>query len=97
MRRAGASRSARRRFLLLAWALAALLPVPPAAAHEGCSRISIETREGRGAWTAYVVQEHDYVAKMHQLIDLNGVDGVWIVAAGELAQAGYAVIYTCLP
>jgi hypothetical protein len=97
MRQWSPARVARLGPALACAALVALSPPSVAEAHEGCARIRVETREGRAVTSQYVVSEHDYVAKMHRLIDLNGDDGVWYVAAGDLAPAGYVVVYTCLP
>lgn len=78
-------------------ALVLLAPIRPAAAAIGCSRILVESRDGHAVLSSYTVSEPEYVAKMHRLIDLNGEDGSWSVAAGELGSAGYSVSYTCLP
>ena len=78
-------------------ALALLTPAWPVAAANGCGRILVESSDGRAVISSYIVSEPDYVTRMHRQIEQNGEDGTWSVAAGELAQAGYSVSYTCLP
>lgn len=84
----------------LAIALVLLLAIgfaaSPARAASTCNRILVETRDGHTVISSYTVAEPEYVAKMHRLVEQNGEDGTWSVAAGELAAAGYSVTYTCL-
>ncbi len=88
-----------RTLFLAATLLMGVLPLPasPTLAHGGCNRIGVESRDGRVIMSSYLVVEPDFVARMHPLIDQNGQDGAWTVAAGELSSLGYTVTYTCIP
>ena len=83
--------------LVLAVLATTLVSAVPADAHGLCTRIGVESREGRTLLNSYEVAESDYVAKMHHLIDQGGDGAIWTVSAGELGSAGYTVTYSCLP